>query len=605
MPKLNQTPAPLQERGEMPQATKWNLAAMYETDADWEAAFAALDEQVNAMSAFVGQLKDAVTIGAYLDASTQLGRTLSNLYCYASMRRSEDTRAETAQSMYARIQGGYVRAVTALAFAEPEILALPEQTLQAILNDEQTADHRFTLEKLLRQKAHTLTAAEEKLLAGFGEVLGAPAEIADNLQDADLVFEAATNAAGEPVEVTGANYIQHQMSPDRTLRKNAFAAYYKGYKQHINTFAAAYSGAVKGAVAEAAARHYTSSRAMSMAGENIPPEVYDNLIAAVRGHLPAMYRYVALRKKMLGLDELHYYDVYTPLVQNVQAHYSYEQAQQMVLDAVAPLGSDYTALVQKAYAERWIDVYPNKGKSGGAYSSGTYDSNPYILMNFTGSLDSVSTLAHEMGHSMHTWHSNHTQPPQYADYTLFVAEVASTVNENLMIEQLLQKEQEPKMRLYLLNQYLENFKGTVYRQTMFAEFEREAHAMAERGEALNPAALNALYARLVKDYFGPELIWDEEIQYEWARIPHFYRPFYVYKYATGYSTAVALSEGILKEGAPAVKRYREFLSMGGSAYPLDELRHAGVDLATPAPVNAALEKFERILADAEATIAKL
>lgn len=605
MPKLNQTPAPLQERGEMPQATKWNLAAMYETDADWEAAFAALDEQVNAMSAFVGQLKDAVTIGAYLDASTQLGRTLSNLYCYASMRRSEDTRAETAQSMYARIQGGYVRAVTALAFAEPEILALPEQTLQAILNDEQTADHRFTLEKLLRQKAHTLTAAEEKLLAGFGEVLGAPAEIADNLQDADLVFEAATNAAGEPVEVTGANYIQHQMSPDRTLRKNAFVAYYKGYKQHINTFAAAYSGAVKGAVAEAAARHYTSSRAMSMAGENIPPEVYDNLIAAVRGHLPAMYRYVALRKKMLGLDELHYYDVYTPLVQNVQAHYSYEQAQQMVLDAVAPLGSDYTALVQKAYAERWIDVYPNKGKSGGAYSSGTYDSNPYILMNFTGSLDSVSTLAHEMGHSMHTWHSNHTQPPQYADYTLFVAEVASTVNENLMIEQLLQKEQEPKMRLYLLNQYLENFKGTVYRQTMFAEFEREAHAMAERGEALNPAALNALYARLVKDYFGPELIWDEEIQYEWARIPHFYRPFYVYKYATGYSTAVALSEGILKEGAPAVKRYREFLSMGGSAYPLDELRHAGVDLATPAPVNAALEKFESILADAEATIAKL
>ena len=261
--------------------------------------------------------------------------------------------------------------------------------------------------------------------------------------------------------------------------------------------------------------------------------------------------------------------------------------------------------VRKAYAERWIDVYPNRGKRGGAYSGGCYDSNPYILLNFSGTLDSVSTLAHEMGHTIHSWRSRQHQPPQYADYTLFVAEVASTVNENLLIEQLLQNENDPQTRLYLLNQYLENFKGTVYRQTMFAEFEREAHAMVERGEALNAAALNELYKRLVMDYFGEDMVIDEEIQYEWARIPHFYRPFYVYKYATGYSTAVALSEGILKEGEPAVKRYKEFLSMGGSAYPLDELRHAGVDLATPAPVDAALEKFERILDDAEATLAKL
>lgn len=342
-----------------------------------------------------------------------------------------------------------------------------------------------------------------------------------------------------------------------------------------------------------------------MAGENIPVEVYDNLIATVRKHMPAMYRYVALRKKILGVDELHYYDVYAPLVGEIKTRYTYEQAQQMVLDAVAPLGEDYGRLVRQAFADRWVDVYPNKGKSGGAYSSGTYDSNPYILTNFTGTLDSVSTIAHEMGHSMHTWHSNHHQPPQYADYTLFVAEVASTVNENLLIEQLLQKEQNPQMRLYLLNQYLENFKGTVYRQAMFAEFERDAHAMAERGEALSPAALNALYKRLVEDYFGPDLVMDDEVQYEWARIPHFYRPFYVYKYATGYSTAVALSEGILKEGTPAMQRYKEFLSMGGSAYPLDELRHAGVDLATPAPIDAALTKFERILDDAEATLAKL
>lgn len=595
----------LKERSQMDPQYQWDLTPMYQDDAAWEAEFATLEEEIQALSAFAGTLKDAVSIGAYLDTSTEFVRKLSSLYCYASLRRSEDTRAEAGQSMYARVTAKYAQALAAMSFAEPEILSLPEETLQAIVNDAQLADHKFTLENLLRQKPHTLSAAEEKLLATLGEALGAPAEIADNLQDADMVFDAVQDGSGNTVELTGSNYIMLQMSSDRTLRKNAFESYYKGYRQHINTFAAAYAGAVKGATAEASLRHYESSRAMSMAGENIPVEVYDNLIATVRKHMPAMYRYVALRKKILGVDELHYYDVYAPLVGEIKTRYTYEQAQQMVLDAVAPLGEDYGRLVRQAFADRWVDVYPNKGKSGGAYSSGTYDSNPYILTNFTGTLDSVSTIAHEMGHSMHTWHSNHHQPPQYADYTLFVAEVASTVNENLLIEQLLQKEQNPQMRLYLLNQYLENFKGTVYRQAMFAEFERDAHAMAERGEALSPAALNALYKRLVEDYFGPDLVMDDEVQYEWARIPHFYRPFYVYKYATGYSTAVALSEGILKEGAPAVQRYKEFLSMGGSAYPLDELRHAGVDLATPAPIDAALTKFERILDDAEATLAKL
>ena len=436
-------------------------------------------------------------------------------------------------------------------------------------------------------------------------MLGAPADIADSLQDADLSFESVKDRAGELHEVTGSNYILLQTSSDRTLRENSFRSFYKTYRGHINTFAATYAGAVKAATAEAAARHYESSRAMSMAGENIPAEVYDNLVAAVREHLPLMYRYVALRKRLLGVQDLHYYDVYAPLTGESNAHYTYEQAKQMVLDAVAPLGEEYCAEVRRGFDARWVDVYPNKGKSGGAYSTGTYDSEPYIMTNFTGTLDSVSTLAHEMGHSMHSLLSRRSQPVQYADYTLFVAEVASTVNENLMIEQLLKTEQRPDARLYLLNQYLENFKGTVFRQTMFAEFEREAHAMRERGEALSPAALNQLYRKLVQDYFGPELIMDEEVELEWARIPHFYRPFYVYKYATGYSTAVALSEAILKEGEPARKRYLEFLSMGGSAWPLDELRHAGVDLTTPAPVNAALEKFGRLLDDAGACAEKM
>lgn len=598
-------PETLQERSQIDPHYQWDLTRMYANDAAWEEEFGALDAKIDALAGFAGKLGNAEGLRTFLDAEVRLDRALSNLYCYASMRRSEDTRATAAQSMYARIGTKYVRAVSVRAFAEPELLALPEETLRALVEDPALKEYRFALEDLLRRKPHTLSAAEEKLLASFGEVLGAPGEIADNLQDADLTFDSVQDGAGETVEVTGANYIVLQSSADRTLRENSFRSFYRGYRQHINTFAATYSANVKAAVAEAAVRHYPSSRAMAMAGENIPESVYDSLVSAVRAHLPAMYRYVALRKRLLGVKELHYYDVYAPLTQGTPKRYSYDQAKQMVLDAVAPLGENYGTIVRRGFAERWVDVFPNKGKSGGAYSTGTYDSSPYILTNFTGTLDSVSTIAHEMGHSMHTWFSNHNQPPQYAGYTLFVAEVASTVNENLMIEQLLKQADDPAERLVLLNQYLENFKGTVYRQTMFAEFEREAHAMAERGEALSPAALNQLYAGLVADYFGPGLVMDDEVQYEWARIPHFYRPFYVYKYATGYSTAVALSEKILEEGEQAVRRYLEFLSMGGSAYPLDELRHAGVDLTTPAPVEAALTKFERILDDAERTVRAL
>lgn len=593
-------PDTLKVRSEIDSQYKWDLTRLYKDDAAWEQELAGLNRQVQTVAAFAGRLKEAKTIREYLDASVTLSRTLSNLYCYASMRRSEDTRAEAAQSMYARISAAYAGAVAALSFAEPEILALPEETLQEIQKDDCLQEYRFVLENLVRQKPHTLSAPEEKLLASLSEVLGAPADIADSLQVADLTFDSVKDSAGEAHEVTGSNYILLQTSSDRTLRENSFRSFYKTYRNHINTFAATYAGAVKAATAEAAARHYESSRAMSMAGENIPAEVYDNLVASVRAHLPLMYRYVKLRKRLLEIQELHYYDVYAPLTGESTARYTYDQAKQMVLDAVAPLGEEYCAEVRRGFAQRWVDVYPNKGKSGGAYSTGTYDSEPYIMTNFTGTLDSVSTLAHEMGHSMHSLLSRRTQPAQYADYTLFVAEVASTVNENLMIEQLLKTEQRPDTRLFLLNQYLENFKGTVFRQTMFAEFEREAHAMRERGEALSPTALNQLYGNLVRDYFGPELVMDEEVQLEWARIPHFYRPFYVYKYATGYSTAVALSEGILKEGESARKRYLEFLSMGGSVWPLDELRHAGVDLTTPAPVNAALEKFGRLLNDAEA-----
>ena len=589
----------IKERSEMDPKYMWDLSTLYKDDAAWEEDLVALDECIAQVAQYQGKLTDAPTILKCFEADTALDRKLSNLFVYANCRRSEDTRAEAAQSLYMRIYGKYVEAISATAFISPEILGLPEDTLRDIAADPVLAPYSFTMEKLLKRKPPPLTADQEQLLASFGEVFAAPQEIASNLQDADLVFEDCVDGNGEKHEVSDASYITLQMSEDRTLRKNSFEKYYKGYRQHINTFAATYSGSVKGAVAEARARHYDSSREMFMAGENIPVSVYDSLIEAVHDHMPAMYRYVALRKKMLGIEDLHYYDVYAPLVSGSDKKYTYEQAQEMVLEAVKPLGKEYGAIVRGAFRDNWIDVYPNKGKSGGAYSTGTYDSNPFILSNYTDNLESVSTIAHEMGHSMHSWFSHQAQPPQYADYTIFEAEVAATVNENLLTQLLLNNTTDPKERLALLNHYLEGFKGTVYRQTMFAEFEKGAHAMAERGEALTPAALNALYGGLVKDYFGPDLIMDEEVASEWARIPHFYNSFYVYKYATSYSAAVAISEAILNDGESAVTPYLEFLHMGGSQYPLDELRHAGVDLSTPDPVNRALDKFSEVLDEAE------
>ncbi len=607
----------MKERKNMDPAFQWDLSTLYKDDAAWEKDFAAVDADVDKVAAFQGKLNTAADIRACYDASTALERRFNNLLTYAMLRESEDTCDPAAQALMARGMSKYVAAGSRVSFAEPEILSLPAQQLKKIADDPVMEPYRFALEQLIDEKPHVLSAEEEQIMANFGEVFEAPKEIANSLQDADLKFAPVKDSAGEEHELTQANFILLEQSSDRRLREHAFRSFYDGFKSHNNTFAASYSGIVKSWTAQARVRHYGSSLEMGMAMEHIPVSVYDSLVDAVHRHLPDMYRYVALRKKILGLDELHYYDVYVPLTHEGTTSWTYEEAQQMVLKAVSVLGKEYTDTVKSAFAGRWIDVYPNSGKRGGAFSSGTYDSNPFILMSYTGDYESVSTIAHEMGHSMHTWYSKHHQPVQYADYTLFVAEVASTVNENLLVDSLLKETKDPAERLFLLNQYLEGFKGTVYRQTMFAEFEREAHAMAERGEALTPQALNDLYRKLIVLYFGPELAVDDEVQYEWSRIPHFYRPFYVYKYATSYSAAVALSEGILKaeraadeKGEPAgnssaVKKYLEFLSMGGSAYPLDELKHAGVDMTTAAPIDAALDKFGRILDEAEKCVQEL
>ena len=592
----------VKERSEIQQQYKWDLTSLFESDEKWEEKLASLKGQQQVALSYQGKLDNAQTIYQYLKWDYSITSDLSDLFCYASLRHSEDTRDSNATSMYSRIYSLYVEISSASAFARPEILSLQDDKLKAIIEDDQLKDYRFMLEDLYREKKHTLSAKEEIVISSFGESFAAASEISESLRDSDLTFDDITDGEGKKYPLSESSYIHYQMSDDRTLRKSAFESYYKTYKQHIHTFASAYRAQVKTAVTEARLRGYGSSREMSLSKNNIPLSVYDNLIESVHRHLNLMYRYLAIRKKLLSVDELHYYDVYAPLSKGSNKQYTYKQAQQMVLEAVSPLGKEYQKKVQQAFDEKWVDVYPNVGKSNGAYSSGTYHSNPYIMMNFNGSLDSVSTLAHEMGHSLHTYLTNSHQPVQYSDYSLFVAEVASTVNENLLIDQLLQNCNDPRERLALLNEYLEGFKGTVYRQTMFAEFEMKAHQMAQQGQSLDCDSLSEVYENLIKLYFGDELVIDPEVKYEWARIPHFFNPFYVYVYATGYTSAVAIKEGILKQGQSAVDRYLEFLSMGSSDYPLNELKHAGVDLTSSESIDRAFEKLEEILDDAEKTI---
>ena len=592
----------VKERSEIQQQYKWDLTSLFESDEKWEEKLASLKGQQQVALSYQGKLDNAQTIYQYLKWDYSITSDLSDLFCYASLRHSEDTRDSNATSMYSRIYSLYVEISSASAFARPEILSLQDDKLKAIIEDDLLKDYRFMLEDLYREKKHTLSAKEEIVISSFGESFAAASEISESLRDSDLTFDDIVDDEGKKYPLSESSYIHYQMSDDRTLRKSAFESYYKTYKQHIHTFASAYRAQVKTAVTEARLRGYGSSREMSLSKNNIPLSVYDNLIESVHRHLNLMYRYLAIRKKLLSVDELHYYDVYAPLSKGSNKQYTYKQAQQMVLEAVSPLGQEYQKKVQQAFDEKWVDVYPNVGKSNGAYSSGTYHSNPYIMMNFNGSLDSVSTLAHEMGHSLHTYLTNSHQPVQYSDYSLFVAEVASTVNENLLIDQLLQNCNDPRERLALLNEYLEGFKGTVYRQTMFAEFEMKAHQMAQQGQSLDCDSLSEVYENLIKLYFGDELVIDPEVKYEWARIPHFFNPFYVYVYATGYTSAVAIKEGILKQGQSAVDRYLQFLSMGSSDYPLNELKHAGVDLTSSESIDRAFEKLEEILDDAEKTI---
>lgn len=588
-------------REEIPMGDKWALEDLYPTDADWEKELETLAQDREYLVSFAGKLGgSAKALYEYLDASEKLSVKADRLGNYCMRRADEDTRNAAAQAMQGRFMSAMVELSAACSFDTPELMAVSEETLNGFYAECPGLErYRRYLTDLRRRKPHTLSAAEEKLLAAAGEMAQTPDTVYGALADADLTFRDAVDAQGSAHPLTQGTFVQLEESPDRALRKSAYENLYDGFTAFKNTAAAILNGQNKQLKFYADARKYTSALEASLDATNVPVSVYENLIEAVHAKLPSMHRYVRLRKKMLGVDELHFYDIYTPLLYGVDKHIPYEQAKQTVYDALAPLGEDYRAILKEGLNNRWIDVYQNQGKRSGAYSAGA-KVHPYVLLNYTGTLDSQFTLAHEMGHALHSYLSNKHQNPIDADYVIFVAEVASTCNEALLMEHLLKNTTDKKERAYLINHFLDQFKGTIYRQTMFAEFERNIGAMTAEGQTLTADVLCQEYRRLNEEYYGPDMVVDDRIAMEWARIPHFYYNYYVFQYATGYAAAIALSRRILNEGEPAVRDYLNFLSGGCSRSPIDLLKEAGVDMTGPEPVTQALELFDQLLDEMEA-----
>ena len=590
----------IRERKDIPLKDTWALEDLYATDADWEKALARMQARMPELSEFEGKLaQNGQTLCAFLALLEELDTQAESLGNYAMRRGDQDTRDANYQAM----NGKFISAVTelsaGLSFATPEIMAIPEESLEGFYADcPRLERYRRYLTDQRRKKAHTLSAAEERLLAAAAEMAGAPDSIYSSLLNADLTYPDAVDSEGKPHSLSQSTFVPLEESGDRVLRKSAYENLYHTLNGMRNTAAGLLDAQNKQQKFYATARKYSSAREAALDGTNVPLSVYDNLIEAVHRNLDKMHRYVRLRKKLLGVNQLHFYDIYTPLVQDLNKSIPYEQAKQTVYDALHPLGEDYRKILQEGFDNRWIDVYENRGKRTGAYSAGT-KVHPYVLLNYTGSLDSEFTLAHEMGHALHSYLSNKHQNPIDSDYVIFVAEVASTCNEALLMEYLLKRTRDKKERAYLINYFLDQFKGTIYRQVMFAEFEKTMGEMVDGGQTLTADVLCAEYRRLAELYYGPDMEVDEEIAIEWARIPHFYYDYYVFQYATGYAAAIALSRRILSEGEPAVKDYLGFLSGGCSKSPIDLLKGAGVDMTGPQPVNDALALFGELLDEME------
>ena len=587
----------LLKRSEVREEDTWNVKDMYESVEDWEKELTAIRSIVDKVAEYEGKVvESAGSLLAVLSGLAEAGEKLGLAFNYAERLFDEDQTNTAHQAMNAKAYSAYAEMESRVAFVDPEIIAAPQELLERYYEElDELPLYRKQIEEIRRRKAHCLSAEMEKLLAMTAEMSQTPADAFSILSNADLVLPEIVDENGEKVRLTSGRYGQFIQSADRRVRKDAFEAMYSTYKQFLNTFASLYNGNVKQQIFQAKARKYASTLEAAVDANHVSPDVYQNLIETVSQNLDKMHRYVSLRKKCLGTEDLHMYDIYTPMIPDMAKTISFEEAKETVLKALAPLGEDYVAKVKEGFENRWIDVYENQGKRSGAYSAGAYGCHPYVLLNYNGTLDDVFTLAHEMGHAMHSYYSNETQPYIYAEYKIFVAEVASTCNEILLMEYLLEHTTDQKERAYLLNHYLDSFKGTVYRQTQFAEYEMLTNRMSEEGESLNADNLSNLYLELNKKYYGDEIVSDDEIAYEWARIPHFYYNFYVYQYATSYCAAYSVAHKILEEGAPAVERYKKFLSSGCSQAPVELLKIAGVNLETPAPIQDALDAFGKII----------
>ena len=593
---------PIRKRSAVAAEFTWDLTDIFPSDEAWRAEYEALKSYAEAVAAYRGRLgESAETLLAYFRLDDELNVRVGRLYGYANCKADEDTSNGFYQDLRGKALSLSVTLSGAGAFAASELLALSDETLTRFYAEQpELATYRRPIERVRRRRAHILSPECEALLANAGEMADSPDAIFGVFHNADLRFPAVTDGAGAEQPLTDATFVPLLQSGDRTLRRNTFETYYATLGGYRNTLAATLDAQFKQLRFFANARRYPSTLDAALDATEVPVSVYDSLIESVHANLDKMYRYVALRRRLLGVDELHMYDVYTPIVPDVAEEIPFEQAKATVLDALAVLGEDYTAMLREGFDHRWLDVYPNVGKRGGAYSSGIARPHPYVLLNQTDDLDSQFTIAHEMGHAMHSYLSCKHQPVCTSDYVIFVAEVASTCNEVLLMRHLLRKSTDRREQAYLINHFLDQFKGTVYRQTMFAEFERELGRMAERGETLTADALDEKYLALNRLYFGPDMISDAQIALEWARIPHFYYNYYVFQYATGFSAAVALADRILREGEPAVADYKRFLSGGSSTDPISLLKLAGVDMSTPAPVDAALAMFGELVDELDA-----
>lgn len=592
-------------RSEVPEQFKWALEDIYATDEKWAEDLQKLKSMPERIAAFKGRLSESAdTLYDFMQLSDEISVLCDSLGNYAQRRSDEDTANAKYQGFIGQLMNAYVAVNSAGSFETPEIISIEEDKLQEFYEDKPELKlYKRALDKLRRKKAHILSEAEEKILALTGEMGQSPENIYSMFSDADLRFPDAVDKDGKDHQVTHGSYIPLVQSEDRVLRKSAFESMYGTFDKFKNTCAATLSAQIKAVNFYAKARRYDSSLEAALDGTEVPVSVYKNLIEAVHDNMHYMYDYVALRKKLLGVDELHFYDLYTPVVPDADMKITFEEAKETVLKALAPMGEDYLAILKEGFENRWIDVYENEGKTSGAYSAGARV-HPYVLLNHKDTLNCMFTLAHEMGHAIHSYLSNKNQPVVYSDYVIFVAEVASTCNEALLMQYLLKNTEDKKQRAYLINYFLEQFRTTLYRQTMFAEFELKINEMVAAGESLTAEGLNELYGELNKLYFGDGIVLDDEIKLEWARIPHFYYDYYVYQYATGYSAAIALSQRILKYGEPAVKDYIGFLKGGCSTDPISLLKGAGVDMATTQPINEALAMFGELVKKMEEAMAE-